>query len=114
MMEEEVDSDAAYLNGRHYEQGQLLTSEYRFAPSKLTDLTLQHLAGNIDPKLLRFIQKRTAARCKRYHEAPEFSEDSKEIRQIYALYVLLFCMQHATPCSARKIHNYSMGVHSSW
>lgn len=95
--EEDVDSVALYLNGMLHEQSKSLTSEYKFSPSNLSNLSLHRLVDNLDPKLLRFIQKLTSARYKKPEAALDHSASevecmsTKEIRQVYALCVLLFC-----------------------
>lgn len=95
-----IDSMATHLNAKLHDQAKALTAEYKFDPSKFSSLALRHLVSSLDPSLVRFIQKLTSGRSKRHWEVHDdcTSEDDqhkgmsiKEIRQVYALCVLLFC-----------------------
>ena len=95
-LEEKINEAAVYTNIKLHEQAKVLITEFRDSPSRYCNLNLSDFINNLDPYLLNFLQKLTQSvrSQKKFHtvfDTHSTTLSATQIRQVYAICVLLFC-----------------------
>lgn len=96
-IEQQVKTVALHLNAKLHKQSQEIVKRF-MPPENYLQMNLSELIKKIDPVLLDFLQQLTCTTKTRRRKLFNATDDTKSIRQLYALCVLLFNTNNT--CSA--------------
>ena len=100
-IDEKVEDVTSFINDRMHMQARKIVAAYENSPHKLQSFRFDRLVGELDPVLVSFMKKITqsvrARKRSLFQDADSTFLQTKHIRQVYALCVLLFCTD--TACS---------------
>ena len=98
-IKEKIEIVSLYLNKHMHQQAKDLVVSYQDSPNKYRSLKIKDLVRSLDPVLVNFIKAITCpvkSRKRNLFQDPE-SLDTRNIRQLYSLCVLLFCTNSKLP-----------------
>ena len=93
-IETQIENVSSYLNDKVHTLAKSLIISYKNDPYQYTTFDITSYRKSIDPVLLYFIEQLTQSLCtkrRKFFQAEAGTRETKQVRQLYILYLVLFC-----------------------